>query len=105
MNEAVQEMSRKPDGHRLTGVDWALRVFCVLLFGIFVVGPLSIRSGDEGWGDLMMFVYVVLSPVSAILVFVDRRRRDTAMFWVPAVLFLCVLALPAYMFARRLRVS
>ena len=91
----------------LTGLDRALWVICALLFGTFVVGPFLIPKPifDEGWGELMGLAYLlVLTPVSAILVFLDswtRKRRATALFWVPLVLFFCVLALPAYMFARR----
>jgi hypothetical protein len=67
---------------------------------MFVVTPFFLRH--EGEGDVVMLLYaLVLSPVSAILVSFDRRHRATAMFWIPLVLFFCVLALPAYMFARR----
>jgi hypothetical protein len=89
--------------HKLGPLDLALRAICVALLGIFVVVPLFLPAGDEGWGDLMMLMYVVVSPVSAILVFLDRKSRETSMFWVPAVLFFCVVALPVYMFARRRR--
>jgi hypothetical protein len=109
--DAVEKKTRKlshgnmaeglTSDHKLTRLDWALRAICVALFVIFVVAPILISAGDEGWGDLMMLIYAVLSPVSAILVFLDRKRRATSMFWVPAVLFFCALALPGYMFARR----
>jgi hypothetical protein len=90
--------------HERTHLDWALRVMSVALLCIF--GSLFfIPEGQlEGWGDLMMMAYsLLLSPVSAILVFLDRKSRATSMLWVPAVLIFCALALPVYMFARRRR--
>jgi hypothetical protein len=93
-----REVGLLQSDQKLTG---ALRAICVALLVIFVIAPLFLPARDEGWGDLMMLMYAVLSPVSAILVFLDRRSRGTSMFWVPAVLFFCVLALPVYMLARR----
>jgi hypothetical protein len=64
------------------------------------VATFLVPSG-EGSRDLMMVAYVVLSPVSAILVFLDRKQRATDLLRVPAVLSFCALVLPIYMFARR----
>jgi hypothetical protein len=85
---------------------WTFRVIGLLIVASLVVSIIAEEVAGKGAGDIGILLYVPLSLLSAVLVFIAEKRRGVWLsVWVPAMLFFCFLALPLYLYGNWLRRS